>query len=290
MLLGKKAPLIADITNRGVILLDDVPYEFQTASICENDKLNDYVKQVISALNEQIKTRATRVPVLPEKVTLSDVRQALQDLTTIPVGIEKETLDIATYNFKKNLISLINSEDITALAKLTSLIIKETTSLVNVETMVLDLKDFYDENTFENVIYHNLTVDSFKFLNDEVFREDRTNNLIVFITGVEKLIGSLDPTTKNSLITIFTKMSELKNVSIVFVGRVVDIKTFAYEPWFKQFASSDGGIYVGRGINNNTLYSISTSFRILNEQIPPNFGYVVDNGIATRIKVLEGDE
>lgn len=160
---------------------------------------------------------------------------------------------------------MINSEDITALAKLTSLIIKETTSLVNVETMVLDLKDFYDENTFENVIYHNLTVDSFKFLNDEVFREDRTNNLIVFITGVEKLIGSLDPTTKNSLITIFTKMSELKNVSIVFVGRVVDIKTFAYEPWFKQFVSSDGGIYVGRGINNNTLYSISTSFRILNE-------------------------
>ncbi len=91
---------------------------------------------------------------------------------------------------------MINSEDITALAKLTSLIIKETTSLVNVETMVLDLKDFYDENTFENVIYHNLAADSFKFLNDEVFREDRTNNLIVFITGVEKLLGSLDPTTK----------------------------------------------------------------------------------------------
>ncbi len=50
-----------------LFLLDDAPYEFQTASVCENDKLNDYVKQVISALNEQIKTRATRVPVLPEK-------------------------------------------------------------------------------------------------------------------------------------------------------------------------------------------------------------------------------
>ena len=69
-----------------------------------------------------------------------------------------------------------------------------------------------------------------------------------------------------------------------------EVTQIAYETWFKQFVSSDGGIYVGRGINNNTLYSISTSFRILNEQIPPNFGYVVDNGIATRIKVLEGDE
>ena len=115
MLLGKKAPLIADINNRGVVLIDDVPYEFQTASVCESEKLNDYVKQVITALNEQIKTRASRVPVLPEKVTLSDVRQALKDLTSIPVGIEKETLNIATYNFKKNLISLINSEDMTAL-------------------------------------------------------------------------------------------------------------------------------------------------------------------------------
>ena len=290
MLLGKKAPLIADINNRGVVLIDDAPYEFQTASVCESEKLNDYVKQVITALNEQIKTRASRVPVLPEKVTLSDVRQALKDLTSIPVGIEKETLNIATYNFKKNLISLINSEDMTALTKLTRLIIKETTSLANVETMVLDLKDFYDENTFENVIYHNLAVDSFKFLNDEVFRTDRTNNLIVFITGGEKIISSLEPTTKAGLTSIFTRMSELKNVSIVFVGRVVEIKAFAYEAWFKQFVSSDGGVYVGRGINNNTLYSISTSFRILNEQIPPNFGYVVDNGIATRIKVLEGDE
>lgn len=290
MLLGKKAPLIADINNRGVVLIDDAPYEFQTATVCENDKLNDYVKKVIVALNEQIKTRASRVPVLPEKVTINDVSPALKDLTSVPVGIEKETLNIATYNFKKNLISLINSEDITALANLTKLMIKETTSLANVETMVLDLKDFYDENTFTNVIYHNSAIDSLKFLNDEVFRTDRTNNLIVFITGMEKLISSLDPTIKSNLVTFFTKISELKNVSIVFVGRVVEIKPFAYEPWFKQFVSNDGGIYIGRGVNNNTLYNISTSFRILNEQIPANFGYVVDNGIATRIKVLEGEE
>ena len=33
MLLGKKVPTISDIANRGVVLIDDEPYEFQTATV-----------------------------------------------------------------------------------------------------------------------------------------------------------------------------------------------------------------------------------------------------------------
>ena len=33
MLLGKKAPTIADIEGRGIVLVNEEPYEFQTAMI-----------------------------------------------------------------------------------------------------------------------------------------------------------------------------------------------------------------------------------------------------------------
>lgn len=290
MLLGKKTPMLADINNRGVALIKEEPYEFQTASICPKEQLSEYIKKVVISLNEQIISKAKRVPVLPDIVTIKDVVSKLNSIANVPVGIVEETLDIATYNFKKNLIHLINSEDMNMLAKFTRIIVNEISSLDNIEVVVIDLKDFYNLNTFTNCIYHNETNDSFKFMSDKVFESNRTKELVVFVIGIEKMINTLDITTKNSLLQIFSKMSELKNVSIVLVGRVIDIKTYAYENWFRQFTVLDGGIYIGRGLNNSTIHSISTPLRILSSQIPANFGYVIDNGSATRIKVLEGDE
>ena len=290
MLLGKKTPMLADINNRGVALIKEEPYEFQTASICPKEQLSEYIKKVVISLNEQIISKAKRVPVLPDIVTIKDVVSKLNNIANVPVGIVEETLDIATYNFKKNLIHLINSEDMNMLAKFTRIIVNEISSLDNIEVVVIDLKDFYNLNTFTNCIYHNETNDSFKFMSDKVFESNRTKELVVFVIGIEKMINTLDITTKNSLLQIFSKMSELKNVSIVLVGRVIDIKTYAYENWFRQFTVLDGGIYIGRGLNNSTIHSISTPLRILSSQIPANFGYVIDNGSATRIKVLEGDE
>ena len=65
-----------------------------------------------------------RVPVLPDIVTIKDVVSKLNNIANVPVGIVEETLDIATYNFKKNLIHLINSEDMSMLAKFTRIIVK----------------------------------------------------------------------------------------------------------------------------------------------------------------------
>ena len=52
---------------------------------------------------------------------------------------------------------------------------------------------------------------------------------------------------------------------------------------------NDHNIYIGRGLNNSTIHNIVTPFREISAFIPDNFGYNIDNGIATRIKIVEGD-
>ena len=289
MLLGKKVPTISDIANRGVVLIDDEPYEFQTATVASNEKLTDYLKAVITSLKEQMSEKARRIPVLPEKVTLNILRPFLKDLTSVPVGIIEESLDIATYNFKNSLINLVNSDDMNALANFTKLLIKEVSSLPNVSTLVIDLRDFYKEDTFTNIIYNNNTQEAFTIMLNEAFKENRTDHLIIFAIGFEKAYSILDSSVKNTLLDKFNQMAEMKNVSIVLVDRLIGIKPFAYDTWFKQLTATDRGIYIGRGLNNSTIHNLSTSFRTLNAPIEANFGFIITNGEAIKMKVLEGD-
>ncbi len=279
MLLGKKAPTIADIEGRGIVLVNEEPYEFQTAMITTEDRQNEYVKEVINVLNQQINERAPEIKILPEVVTWNDIVVEPIQINKIPIGLNVNDLSIAYYNMTKGLINLINSNDINMLSKFTCTLIKKLTSLSNITVMVCDEKN----------LYNGIPSNNFEEVNNTIFMANRNNPLIVFVTGVEKWINTIPDNIKNDFVGYLSKVQELKNCYFAFVDRVDDIKSFNYEKWFKQFTMNDHNIYIGRGLNNSTIHSVVTPFREISAFIPDNFGYNIDNGIATRIKIVEGD-
>ena len=188
-------------------------------------------------------------------------------------------MSIAYYNMTKGLINLINSNDINMLSKFTCTLIKKLTSLSNITVMVCDEKN----------LYNGIPSNNFEEVNNTIFMANRNNPLIVFVTGVEKWINTIPDNIKNDFVGYLSKVQELKNCYFAFVDRVDDIKSFNYEKWFKQFTMNDHNIYIGRGLNNSTIHSVVTPFREISAFIPDNFGYNIDNGIATRIKIVEGD-
>ncbi len=286
MLLGKKAPLIADTDNRGVALINDEPYEFQTASICPSEKLIPYIKAISTELNKQLKTKAMKVPVLPEVVTLDLLLPFVNNINSIPVGIEEESLDIASYDVTTNFMHLINSDDLGSLANFTNLLIKETRELTDTEILVVDLKKMIKER-FDNVIYMEDSENLFQEFDDKINQKQK-KNLLVYMIGIEKYIERVPSDKKASLLSYFNGLKE-KNVYIFLVGRILDIKALAYEQWFRQLVATDGGIWIGRGLNNSTVHSLTTPLRTLGFPLPPNFGYIIKVGNAIRMKVLEGD-
>ena len=286
MVLGKKCPTISETANRGIIIINDNPFEFQTATICENEKLHDYIKGICDYLKQNENTKAKPIPILPEKVTISMINNDLKSIESIPIGIEEETLEISTYNFTKNLINLINAEDVDALTSFTKLLIKELSIIKTTKIMVIDYKNLYQEE-MSNVIYingQNLDINNiFKDI------EESENKCLIFINDAEQFIKHIQTKIGNDITSYLTKLFNLKKCYLVFNTDLFNIKKLAYESWFRQFTSLDNAIWIGKGLNNTTIHNLITPLRILASPLPPNFGYNIKNGKAIKIKVLEGD-
>ncbi len=281
LILGKKAPVISDVEGRGVVLVDDEVYEFQTASICESDQRNNFIKQLIDKLNQQIPEKAPRIRILPSVVGWNDVLLKPITLDKIPVGLEVDSLNVAYFDPTKSLFTMFNSNDISILTTFSLTIIKKLLEVKTFKTVVCDTKKLYSNEVVST---------DFASLNDMIFMANRDFPLLVFITGLEKWISQIPTDIKNDLINYFNKINDLHNCYFVIVDRIEELKSFAYEKWFKQFTSSEYGVYIGRGISNSVLHNLTTPFKVLNEVIPDNFGYNISKANAIRIKIVEGEK
>ncbi len=288
MLLGKRCPEISDSDTRGIALIEDEPYEFQTASIYDNDKLNEYLKIVCKTLSTSLTEKAKAIPILPSVVTPKILQPAFVDFRHVPIGIEEQSLNIATYDFTNSLINLINSDDLEALNNFSRLLIQETKQQEEIETVVIDLKNNYSQDI--NEIYLTQKDDVINNMEQRIFDPTRNKQLFIFVNGSDRLINMFPPDKKMQLNEYFTKIQELNNCHFIFVDRLIDLKAYSFESWFHKFVETDCGIWIGKGIQNSSVHNLTTSFKILNMPIPANFGYMIQKGNAILIKLLEKDD
>lgn len=279
MLLGVNCPIIPDIEGRGIALVKEEAYEFQVATICEKEKTNDYIKQTCFALNREVKEQAPIIKILPEKVTWDDISINV-DIEHIPVGLEEESLEISSYNPTKSLINLINAMDNTSLITFSKELIKNIMNESSFETLVFDAKKLLNE----------ISSSDFKTIDDKIFDPNRQKPLLIFVIGTRQYIDSAPDSIKANMPLYFEKISEKRNCFFFLIDRLDDIKSLSYEAWFKKFIANDMGIFVGRGINNSTIYNLETSFMELKAPIPSNYGYCINKGIAVKVKLLGSEE
>ena len=280
MLLNKKAPVIANTPGRGVVLIEDEPYEFQTATICEAEKMMDYINEKINVLNSTQSVKASSIRVLPKVVTWDLIKNENVTLKNIPIGMNAENLQISTFDFTKNTINLISSIDYSYLSSFTKVLIENMLKYENFDVMVIDDKGIYQNSEV-------ITSKDFTFMDKEIFNKKREKELVIFVTGIENFMNNLPDDVKKDVNAYFEKVSKLKNCYFVFVERVEGLKPFAYEKWFKGYIDTDDSIWIGRGLNNSTVHHLVTPLREISAVIAPNFGYNIKGGVATRIKIIE---
>ncbi len=286
MLLGKKAPLIADIEGRGVALVVDEPYEFQSAVVCQSDQLHQKIIDLTKKLKEYMPhKKAPRIPVLPEVVTLSMLLQEEVSLHQVAIGIFEDSLTIAKFDFAKYFMSMINAEDLGALENFSYLLLKEIALTKIAPLVVVNLASFYRDREPLSTIRYLENKDS--ILEDLKYLLSITEDTFVFVTGFDQLLSSLTPSDKPNFINFLATLKLAGKCHFVIVSRLADLKAFAYEAWFKQYISTDSGIYLGRGLNNSTIHNLVTPLRQLAFPLPSNFGYYICQGEAIRIKVVE---
>ena len=275
--------------GRGLIALDAI-YEFQTAYSYAEEKMTDYIKVISDKLNEICEYKAMNIPILPEVVNRDFVANYLGSISTIPVGVEKETLSISTINLHDQYIYNITGDDITSEPKFIKGFISNLLTINNSSCLIMDPNNVISDVEDERVKYG---TDNFLELIDmfDAFHQEQNSDktLFVMIVGINALLGKLDTTEKMNFTNLISEAKKDGNIRIIIVDTIEAIKNINFEPWFKGNTDLAEGIWLGNGISNQFTLKVTTNSRTLRAEVEPGFGYVIKKGKAALTKLISDD-
>lgn len=271
--------------GRGLIKEDNA-YEFQVASISEND-----TQSIISNLEKELKqkynTKAKMVPILPNSVTLDLVMNSFKNLNTVPLGIEKESLTVSTYDIKKYLISVISSLDIFKHYNFICSFMKELELINNNNLIIIDRLKLFKDKKFKNSIYYN-ELDAYDNLLEIIkMYNEASQNLkhnVVIITGFDNFVNEKERMDINKL---FKEAKKTNHFNFILIDNESSIKKYNYDDWYRGNGVSNNGIWLGNSITDQYVIKLTKLNKKLYEEIDNNFGYKIENGIPILIKLLD---
>ena len=265
------------VFGRGLVSIENDLFEFQTAKICKHVEYNEFLEETFKRLNKENKVKAMPVPTLPNKIELEDFEQYLSDITKVPIGLVKKNLNVYMYNFLSHFVTVISAKQLKDCVQFITYVFEELKQLPNVEVKILDAEK--SKNNLK------------KAYNDfqKEIKNDIKNNTEKFI--LYTIIG-IDNFTSEDIIDEF-KFSELlekvKNTgrqSFVILENPDKLEGHTYDEWYTNYINADTGIWIGNGIENQTLITTNFSISGLENNCGNSYGYVVEEGIPTLIKFL----
>ena len=276
----------SDILGRGLVKLQGEIYEFQTAYPYKWDDINAYIKNVCYKLNEVLKLQAPEIAVLPDHVRMTDIERAIADLNGVPIGIEKNTLAISTFDFNKNKISLVASQDNTLLDKFIASLAQVLQKIPGVEAFMFDASEEIKDSSAINNYYGNNYSEMMAKL-QAIYDAPNDKISIFVISGLDTLKNGLSSEEQNKLNSILLGIKNKPNMRIVIADSIAKIKTFEYEDFYRENVQPINGIWIGSGITEQFTIKSSTYNKETRNPIPNDFGYNVTRGTAILIKILD---
>ena len=275
------------VRGRGLCKIGGRVFEFQTAYPYKWENINTFIKNICVQLNEKVKNKADKIAVLPDHVRLQDIESSIDSLSNVPIGIVKETLETSMFNFNRSLISLISAQDISMLDKFISSLALVLQNILSIDLYIVDKSEsMKDSAKFKNYFSQN-SVEAFEKMKEvsEIENIDRTSVFVIY--GVEEFVNSLSGGLDREFKQFLVKIKANKNIRIIFCDAVNKIKLYEYEDFYRNSVQPINAIWVGSGITDQFTIKSSTYTKETRAAIPGDFGYNVDRGISTYIKLLD---
>ncbi len=284
----KKEP--SKVFGRGLILIDNI-YEFQTAYPYVEEKMTDFIKIICSKLNQIFDYKAKNIPILPEIINLNLLKPNIKTFLSIPIGISKDTLEVANINLKNNLIYTITSDDISQETKFFKEFIKVLANINNTNLLIMDSLNIGSIINQNNVFYSNGTcyegLDKLYELLETINNSD--SYIICLIIGINTILSKLSNIEKSKFTSLFDKVASLEKIKFIIVDNIDSIKALSFETWFKNHTDLSYGLWLGNGINNQFTLKVTTLAKNLREELPPQFGFIIKKGKASVIKLISDE-
>jgi S-DNA-T family DNA segregation ATPase FtsK/SpoIIIE len=284
----KKEP--SKVFGRGMILLDSI-FEFQTAYAYKEEKLTDYIKIVCDKLRDICDYKAQRIPILPDTINQEVVKDYLGRIDKIPVGVEKETLDMALINLKDKFMFNVTGEDITAEPAFIKGFVRNLAQIKpKTEVIIFDALSVLNECSYENVFYAKESCyDAIDELTKVFEAKEQGKLTFAVIIGVNTFLNKLSAIEKGKFTTLITDSKAGENIKYIIMDTIDTIKAINFESWYKPNVDLSEGIWIGNGIGNQFTLKVTTNSRVLRAEVPPGFGYVIRKGKAALMKLMSDE-
>ena len=307
--------------GRGLVRIDaETLLEFQVAHITREDPPYAFIRAFVKEKSDQYSGKgAVSVPVLPEKVSeeflLSYIRYG--DLTRIPIGVEKATLEISYYDFTASVVSLVLSVN-QEWQEFSSALGRCIASRCGIKTFLFapagkiasrpeaeNLHVFSDSDSCVKAVREVFGL----VLSRNNEYKDRLSDggalpefepLLVIIQSMSLLKTMLnrykaeeaekeasDDTPLNRLQLAMEKCSREYNVYFVVAESLNSLTPFTVENWYKAHINGNNGIWVGSGISTQYRLNVSKKPSDYAVELESDFGFVVNNAAASLVKLLQ---
>jgi len=242
------------IFGRGIIALEHGQYEFQTAYIAEPLEINTAIRTA-AELFKQYKYQAPRIPVIPESVTPSLLAPLMQDLTSVPIGVNMETKEPYSYNFAKSKINVLYTNDIESNHEFFEGLIKVIIANPNINLKIVDFLSILNVKRIPAAIANQNYDVALNDLYNEVIHEQQfeQTSLYIFI-GIGEYKSKLTDTGRTAFDEIFRNLRNTVKTHILIADNVDAAKELGYEMWY-DMVDKRSGIWLGQGVDEQ--YAIS---------------------------------
>ncbi|WP_223592676.1 type VII secretion protein EssC [Neobacillus bataviensis] len=292
--------------GRGIVKTDSV-YEFQTAQISKGaEDIYSFITKYCQDYQQRWgKNGAKRIPILPEKVDIDYLHDEIHfgPSGVVPIGVEKASLRVSSYNFTDSFINLVTSANLeSSTSFMQGLTEVMTAKQKGKEVIVIDpgsqfangenlaCKYVSEMNELDEMIVY--------LFNTLVFRNNTTKDALAegkeapvfdtitcLIHGFSDLQSSLSDDRFDKL-KVFLERGEGLNVSIILSDAADRMSSYTYESWFQKQASLSEAIWVGSGISDQFVLKVNKMTNDMYGELPEDFGWILRKGKVKLVKLV----
>ena len=146
-------------------------------------------------------------------------------------------------------------------------------------------KNYYTNNFDKNI--ENIT----SFVQKKI-DSNSTASGVIFIYGFEKFYTRLD--NRDLFANLVSLLKKYEKIALVVVETPTKFRDLTYESWYTGLFDNHEGIWVGKGVGDQNLLSLSNITKEMSVAYNNDMGYVVLESIGVLCKLLdyfsEGDE
>ena len=275
--------------GRGILKTNDV-HEFQTLSITNTpESLNEYVLEYVKNKKLEGQVPARQVPVLPKIVKITDVNKNSITLSNIPVGISKKELEIKSINLTNDIGYIISSNKIGNMNVFTKSLLQVLSTISGIAIIVFDGLNSLNLNPANYPNYYTMNFEeNLKKINEyieKLIESNSTQEGVIIFWGISKIIAKMDDVKLMDKLT--KNLKKFEHIGMIVIEEVNKMKSYTMEPWYKTLFVNSSGLWIGRGLSDQSMIRVSATTREMMANYNNDMGFIVSDNLATLLKLID---